>query len=223
MRYLFVFVVFAWQSVFAENVLYTANEFVLRLQNNEQFVFYPEDFALKTHINGAYLWKHDSLLLTTHSVGGETVIFAIFIKKDLVLEKVYGQNEFNKNIPVQFFLLKEMYENGRTANEYIWENKTLGNYKEYQFNSEGMVLAILNFENFVLEGQQVYFFNNGSGAMEKELNYKAGLLHGKSYYFQKVDEKYMQVALLKEEKYKNGVLVKSKTPATPPIFYTSHF
>jgi hypothetical protein len=223
MRSLFLILPFLVSSLLAENSIYTTADFILHLREDSSFTFYPKELSLKTNVAGDYLLRKDSLILTTHEINQEKTIFAIFAFDQLHLELLHFQKEFALSLPTHLDLSKTLYPNQKTKMEYCWENAKQGIYARYTFSQEGYLLAIENYSGGVLHGTQLYYFDNAYSAVESEFHYKDGKRHGVSYYFEPLDETYLRVLLIKKEKYKEGRLRKTKTPATPPIFYTSHF
>jgi hypothetical protein len=223
MRWLFFISILATSSLFAQSTIYIADDFVLHLQEDSNFIFYPKELSLKTTVSGQYFIRKDSLVLTTHKVKTETAIFAIYAVDQLQLDFLYFQKEFVLSLPASFYTSKTYNADKSLQREYRWNNYKRNCFELYSFSDDQYILSVENFENNQLEGSQFYYFDNPYSVLEKELNYEAGVLHGTSYYFEALDEEFLQVKLIKEEKYKQGKLARTKTPATPLIFYTSHF
>lgn len=220
---LVIFISLFASSLMAENSVYTSQDFVLHLKEDSSFIFYPKEASLKTNVAGNFLIRNDSLLLTTHQIGNETAIFAIYTFDSLHLNLQYFQKEFALCLPQDFYISKTLYANQRIKHEYRWQHEKHGDFMRYTFSEEAYLLAIENFSLGQLEGTQLYYFHNPYVALKKELRFKAGQLHGKSYYFEALDNQFLQVQLIKEETYKAGELRKVKKPVVPPVFYTSHF
>lgn len=91
----------------------------------------------------------------------------------------------------------------------------------YSYKLEGYISSILTYENYLLEGRQLYYLDNPYLALQREEHYKAGVLHGNCYYFEPIDERYYQVNLVLKEKYKNGKLVSRKQPNETTLYCTS--
>ena len=223
MRILVFILPFLISSLFAESTIYTSSDFVLHLKEDSNFVFYPKELSLKTNVAGHYFTRNDSLILTTHEVNKEKAIFAIYGIREHQLELLHFQKEFALSLPSNFHITKTYYSNNALKEDYRWTNINRGSYELYSFNEEQQILSVEKYENDKLNGPQYYYFDNQFAALESEQHYKEGGRHGKSYYFEALDESYLQVQLIKEEKYKEGRLVKTKTPVIPPVFYTSHF
>lgn len=221
MRYLFTILFFNFSLGLASNCIYSSNEAMLRLKEDESFVFYQHEISLKLNIVGSYQWKGDSLILSTYSSGGETIILAIYHLNPLKGKLIYAQKEYANLIPKEIKILKELHASGRSKNEYIWDADKEADYVLYSYKESGYISSILTYKNYLLEGRQLYYLDNPYLALQREEHYKAGVLHGKSYYFEPVDETYCQVNLVLKEKYKNGKLLSRKQPNEATIYYTS--
>lgn len=157
----------------AQNTLYISDAFSLRLFNGNGFVFYSTDeSAAKENIAGSFVIKNDSLILTTHKANNEQVIFAIYQMCDFNLQLVYKQKQFNKTIPTQFYLLKNLYSDGKTHEDYIWTDKAKGTFVLYSFAENGASQEINEYKNFKKDGKQITFFANNYGAVQREETYK---------------------------------------------------
>lgn len=221
LRYLVI--LFLGAQAFASNCIYIGDNALLRLTEDGAFIFYQQEMSLKMNIAGDYLYRNDSLILSTHHMGIESAVLAIYSIDAIEGNLLYAQKEYLSFVPQKLRLLKELFENSRPKVEYIWEDKEGHAYSKYTYNDRGGILSIKHFEQGLLDGKQVQFFDNLYGAIQEEEHYKNGIAHGKKYYFEPTDNTFLKMALVKEEKYKKGSLVHTKKPATPPIFYTSHF
>lgn len=221
MRFFLAILFFNFSLGFASNCIYSSKEAMLRLKEDESFVFYQQEISIKLNMAGSYQWKEDSLVLSTYSYNGETIVLAIYQINPLQGKLIYAQEEYANIIPKQIKILKELYPSGRAKREYIWSANREGDYVVYSFKVGGYVSSILTYENYLLEGRQLYYLDNPYLALQREEHYKAGVLHGNIYYFEPVDETYYQVTLVLKEKYKNGKLVSSKEPNDLRNYYTS--
>lgn len=223
MHYLLLICSLYCSSLIAQSTLYTTADFALYLQADSSFVFYPKEMSLKARVAGDYTLRNDSLILTTHQVDGIRAIFAIYSMDELRLDLLHSQKEFLASLPTRFYKSKTFYPDRSLHQEYRWLNEKQGNYDLYTFSDDLYMLSLEKYEHHQLDGLQLYYFNNPYAVIEKQVHYKAGLLEGASFYFEALNKDYLQVQLVKEAHYKKGILKRTKTPATPPIFYTSHF
>lgn len=223
LKLLFIALLFILQGK-AQSNIYTSNQFILNLnEKNKQFSFYAKELSLELTISGSYTFKEDSLILTTHKINGETAIFAIYHLSKHQLINLFKQKEFYTNIPPKLYLLKKIHANGSIAQENYWQNFENGKYEKYEFDENKNILAKQNYSQFKLDGKQLIFKGDKQSTISFELNYKNGQLHGKSYYYNKLENEVPQVELLKIEKYKKGILKKTKKPVKQRVFYTNHF
>lgn len=223
LKLLFIIIVFGFKSQ-AQNTVYTSNNFLLNLEeSNKRFTFYTKESSIELTVSGSFLIQNDSLILTTHKNEGETAIFAIFSASSNQLTTIFKQKAFFNNIPNKFYLLKKIHANGSIAQENYWSNFEKGHYQKYEFDESKNILAKQNYNHFKLDGKQLIFLGDQESTISFELNYKNGQLHGKSFYYKKLDDRLPKVELLKIEKYKKGTLKKTKKPAKTQVFYTNHF
>jgi hypothetical protein len=223
MRYLFFISFLLVSQLYAQSTVYITDDFALYLQEDASFIFYPKEISLKTNVTGNYLLRGDSLILTTHKFKGQQAIFAIYNCEALHLNLVHFQKEFALSLPQSFYISKTYYADKSLKQSYRWTNKKNGDYDLYTFSGAQNLLSMEHFIALKLEGPQLYYFDNPYAALERQLHFKAGLIHGTSYFFEALDEDFLKVRLIQEKKYKNGELKQIKTPATPLVFYTSHF
>jgi len=208
----------------AQNIIYTSDQFLLNIEEaNNSFTFYSKENSLDLTVTGKTLIQNDSLILTTHKVNGETAIFAILSLNSNHLTTLFKQKEFYNSIPETFYLLKKIHRNGSIAQENYWQNFKNGQYEKYEFDENKNILAKQNYKNFQLENKQLIFLGDKESTISFELNYKNGKLHGKSYYYKKLETEVPQVQLIKIEKYRKGKLKKTKKPVKQQVFYTTHF
>ena len=206
----------------AQKSIYTSQNFLLQLEEDNSFIFYSKELSLELSISGTTMLHSDSLILTTHKIDEETAVFAIFLLSSNHLTNVFKQKEFYNSIPNKFYLLKKMHANGSIAQENYWSSFEKGQYEKFEFDENKYILAKQNYKHFKLNGKQFIFLGNKESSISFELNYKNGKLQGKSYYYKAFPEK-KQVQIIKIEKYKRGQLKKTKKPVKPPVFYTNHF
>lgn len=207
---------------YAQKIYQSAN-FVLHLKADSSFVYYPKEASLKLLVTGEYVTREDSLLLTTHQHDGETVIFAIYALSFLELKLLYQQKDYRNSLSQSLYVHKILYPNQKLKEEYYWEDYATKNYERYTFSPEGYRLSAEYFENGELEGKQLYFYADRMNNLQREAHYNNGNLHGKLHYYEPLPDQIGKLALVKKENYRHGKRIKSKTPATPPTFYTRHF
>lgn len=221
MRYLWL-ISLLFQSLYATTV-FESEGFAIELKDNHHFLAYPKENAAFNLISGDYVEQSDSLILSTHEFGGEKAIFAIFQQEPHRIKPVYIQKAYRKVIREDFMRTYEYYTNGRIKTEYYWEDKSKLKFTKYEFNSSQWIVSLTQYNQGVKEGKELIFFDSPHGVIHEERSYEEGQLSGKTYLYEAVDKNYLQVELSQIKIYKEGELVKIKKPATPPIFYTSHF
>ena len=203
--------------------LYESNNAVLQLNADSTYRYYPKEQSLKSLVVGNVVTKQDSLILTSHQYNGEAAVFAIYLKRDLSLKLLYLQKEQTAFAAKELYLTRLEDSKNQILEEYYWTDYYQMDYTKYIFTPEKYIVSVQQVKHGKMDGPQRYFYPTPQSALKEELSYKDGLKHGMSYYYEIVEDDNTKVALVKKEKYKKGLLQKSKKLATPPIFYTRHF
>lgn len=205
------------------STVFEGDNFVLVLQGGSTYLMYPKEESLALRFSGEYTQRNDSLILTTYQYGDESIILGIYHFAATQLQALYSQATWEAYLPDDFYIQKRLYPNGVIREDYRWDDYANGNYLLYKFSPERWIRSITNYAQGQKQGKEIIFFSNELGVIKEEKNYDQGLLSGKSYRYEPLDDSFMQVKVSEIAVYKEGELKKLKTPATPPVFYTSHF
>jgi hypothetical protein len=212
----------AYASSWAFNCKYRFENFEISLKPDNFFTFHQIDAPVRDISSGKYYLYGDSIVLTTHEYNSQEAVLMILVKEnDLSVRVIYLQKQLavSKLIyPIKYFLLEEYYANHEINKRWYWQSYDEGTFELYNYTPEKKLAAIERYHNFLLEGEQVEFFTNSKQPIPKSIQeFKNGVRYGFSIYFtQNSDEVLI-------EKYRNGKLKNTKTPAILPAFYTSRF
>lgn len=209
--------VFLSVSGFTLHHKYTFELYELTLHPDNQYIFYNKEVSIRSIVAGDYHIKNDTIILTTHKADDEKAIFMMLAKSenDLVLKQLYLQKEFISNkidIPSKLYLKATYYDSNQLFQQYLWHDKENFDYDIYSFSESQNPLSLERYENKLLEGEQVEFFNQRE-IMPKLLKYfKRGKKTSTWFYLEKENGK---PVVYKTEKYKKGKLKKTKQFSNP--------
>ncbi|MGB1248255.1 MAG: hypothetical protein ACPG4Z_05175 [Chitinophagales bacterium] len=198
---------------FAFNQKYTFEQYELNLMPDSTFTFYESSSITYDIVSGKYLYRNDSIILTTYKVNTETAIFCIATpsaNKSIAME--YVQKEYISSFPSQLYLSTTYHENGNPKMERFYKDKMAkGDFEEYHWNKDQSLHYSTIYENWQMTEELIYFDENSFGIpfAKETKTWKDGLAHGKWYYYDYTEDM-TSIKLIVVEIYKNGKLKKEK-------------
>jgi len=212
----------SFQMLWASHV-FESHALILVLNEDSTYLMYPKEESLALRFSGESIRHNDSLILTTYNYKDESIILAIYQISSTHLNLLYSQVIWETILPENFYIQKRLYSNGVICEEYFWDNHANGSYILYSFSPERWIRSIAHYAQGQKHGKELIFFNNAYGTIKEEKNYLNGLLSGKCYTYEPLDDTFLRVKVSAIAVYKSGELKRLKTPVTPQVFYTSHF
>lgn len=212
----------SFQMLWASSV-FESDALILVLNEDSTYLMYPKEKSLALRFSGESIRRNDSLIFITHSYEDESIILAIYQIFSTHLNLLYSQVIWETILPENFYIQKRLHSNGVIYEDYYWDDYANGSYILYAFSPERWIRSIAHYAQGQKHGKELIFFNNAYGAIKEEKSYRNGLLSGKCYTYEPDDDTFLRVKISAIAVYKSGELKRFKTPATPLVFYTSHF
>lgn len=210
---LFSYLIFSIVNGQVNRSKYTSNGFELILNTDSTFIFYNSLSPVKEIVVGNVYSKKDSVVLSTHHMNGESIVFMIlFFKDSLEINSIYLQPEFLSEkirIPKKLYLSEVYYDNGRIKSQYFWKNQNNRELSIISFNQNLQPQKIENYKNHQFHGEQVVFKKHNNVLPDTIRYFKNGVENKKFLVFSEYG---------KTEKVKV-----SKKPEAQPVFCKGHF